>query len=141
MTRPLQKRCPQCGFRQKDLAKHLPRCTAKAEQVRKSLELWRHPVNATGRNVVNQWTCACGWSLVAVDRHEGATPSMMLCEVCDGPAMSAFYACDQTLTPTYEWRCPTEAEYHAADQAVREYYDGGALGMFPITELRVVEPT
>lgn len=63
---------------------------------------------------INTYTCAAGHQTVTVDLVEGVTPMMLTCKQrhsdgkhdCTEMAMSAWYRCDQSLTPEYEWYKP-----------------------------------
>lgn len=63
------------------------------------------------RNKINRYTCdTCGMHIVTVDLDEGTTPFFLACRAtlgCQGRMLSAMYAVDQSLAPTYEWYKPT----------------------------------
>jgi len=84
-------------------------------------------------NKINTYTCPKGHVTVTIDTDEGVTPMMMTCkhkkEVgrgnCTETAMSAFYKCDQSLTPEYEWFKPKSFKGYSA--AMREHLEKGGL--------------
>lgn len=62
---------------------------------------------------INIYTCPNGHQTVTIDIDEGTTPMMLRCRqmlnqkhACTEMASSAWYNCDQSLTPEYEWYKP-----------------------------------
>lgn len=63
---------------------------------------------------INTYTCDKGHVTVTEDLVEGTTPMMLRCRQkdddgkhnCNEMARSAWYMCDQGLTPEYEWYKP-----------------------------------
>lgn len=62
----------------------------------------------------NIYTCEkCGFKFVTIDRDEGTTPFITMCQLpgpCGGMTQSSFYQVDQSLTPTFEWYRMTDTE-------------------------------
>lgn len=87
-------------------------------------------------NKINAYVCDdCGFMTVTIDKDEGTTPFLIGCEAkgCSGVARSGFYAVPQDLTPQFEWRKPTKAEYYQLPVSTRrEHVDRGGLMMYPI---------
>jgi hypothetical protein len=71
--------------------------------------------------------------MVTIDIDEGVTPMMIACDhkaefengKCNEVSRSAFYQCDPTLTPEYEWFKPTSMKGYS--QAMREHFANGGL--------------
>lgn len=65
-------------------------------------------------NRINVYTCPNGHQTVTIDLVEGTTPMILRCRQraddgkhnCTDFAESAWYRCDQSLTPEYEWYKP-----------------------------------
>lgn len=77
----------------------------------------------------NTYTCGqCKGRIVTIDREEGVTPFMLACRVtvgCNAMMTSAFYRCDQTLIPAWEWYKPVSLKGLDAD--TREHVKKGGL--------------
>lgn len=76
---------------------------------------------------INTYTCPNGHQLVTVDRAVGVTPMKLTCSEpgCGLDRTSAFYNCDQTLTPTHEWYRPGRRQKLV--KAFREHVHNGGL--------------
>jgi hypothetical protein len=67
---------------------------------------------------INVYTCPAGHKTITRDVDNGTTPMIINCKAtlletfcsCDKHAHSAWYNCDQTLTPLYEWYKPGPEE-------------------------------
>lgn len=65
---------------------------------------------------INVYTCPKGHKTVTVDLVDGTTPMFLNCRnitdghACDQTSRSAWYMCDQTLTPEFEWYRPGPEE-------------------------------
>jgi hypothetical protein len=63
---------------------------------------------------INTYTCPHGHVTVTINTDEGVTPMMLRCKQkaddgkhnCTEFAKSAWYKCDQSLKPEYEWYKP-----------------------------------
>lgn len=80
---------------------------------------------------INVYTCPHGHQTITIDKDNGTTPLIISCrktlneKVCKGDAKSAFYICDQTLKPEYEWVLPAPGQ--KINPIVKEYCDNGGL--------------
>ena len=84
------------------------------------------------RNKINTYTCPNGHVTVTISLDEGVTPFMLRCKQklnakhdCTDFAKSAFYQCDQSLTPEYEWYKPIDIKKVSKD--LREHVRNGGL--------------
>ena len=84
-------------------------------------------------NKINTYTCPNGHVTVTIDADEGVTPMMLRCRQkhddgkhnCTEMAASAFYTCNQSLTPEYEWFKPKSFKGYSA--AMKEHLKNGGL--------------
>jgi hypothetical protein len=84
-------------------------------------------------NKINTYTCPNGHVTVTVDTDEGTTPMMLRCRQrasdgkhnCTEFAKSAFYQCDQSLTPEYEWYKPVSLK--GLSNEMKEHVKMGGL--------------
>ena len=88
---------------------------------------------------LNAYTCdTCGGRIGTVDRVEGVTPMFLMCRAtpgCDGMMSSHMYRQPPMfITPTFEWRKPTEEERATCSPATLAHVDGGDLLIYPIKE-------
>lgn len=127
MSRPLGKRCPTCGFRKKDLKKHLLNC-------RRQRAPWEFPLRPRPRiaappDRTNLYRCACGWELVTIDIHVGTTWAMEECKACGGNAMSAWYSQKAVAgrEPSHEFYMPTPEEFAKLDPLEKDHCAKGGL--------------
>ena len=92
-------------------------------------------------NKINVYTCPNGHKTVTIDIDEGVTPMMLRCRQkaddgkhnCAEMASSAWYNCDQSLEPEYEWYKP--ASLKGLSPAMKEHVKMGGL------EIRKHNPT
>ncbi len=62
-------------------------------------------------NTINTYTCTvCDERIVTQDMDNGATPSSIICPVCNAEMESAYYRCDQKLEPGYFWFKPNQQQ-------------------------------
>lgn len=87
---------------------------------------------------VNNYICrACSGRIVTVNRVKGTTPFMILCKAvpgCQGFMSSAFYRCDQSETPTYEWFKPSLKEAARQGKDMLDHVRKGGLDIRPIVQ-------
>lgn len=91
-------------------------------------------------NNINTYTCPHGHVTVTKDVDEGVTPMMLRCRQksddgkhnCTEFARSAFYNCDQSLTPEYEWYKPKS--YKGYKDSMREHIKKGGLDIRKIKQ-------
>ena len=83
-------------------------------------------------NKINTYTCPNGHVTVTIRLDEGVTPFALRCHQklnekhnCTEFAKSAFYQCDQSLNPEYEWFKPTDIKKVA--KGLREHVKQGGL--------------
>jgi len=84
-------------------------------------------------NKINTYTCPKGHITVTVDVDEGTTPMTMRCRQrdddgkhnCTEFASSAWYRCDQGLTPEYEWFKPASLKGYSRE--MKEHLKMGGL--------------
>lgn len=84
-------------------------------------------------NKINTYTCPKGHVTVTIDIVEGVTPMMLRCKQkdqdgkhnCTEMAKSAWYNCDQKLTPEYEWYKPDSLK--GLNSSEREHVKLGGL--------------
>jgi hypothetical protein len=82
---------------------------------------------------INVYTCPAGHKTVTIDTDDGVTPMMMGCRQkaddgkhnCTEFARSAWYRCDSTLTPEYEWYKPESMK--GLNKAEKEHVVLGGL--------------
>src|SRR5688572_17032304 len=92
----------------------------------------------TGKKI-NTYTCPKGHVTVTIDTDEGVTPMMLRCKQrdddgkhnCTEMASSAWYKCDQTLQPEYEWYKPTSLK--GFSPSMKEHIKLGGLEIRKIT--------
>lgn len=85
------------------------------------------------KGMINTYTCPSGHVTVTIDTDEGTTPMMLRCRQradngqhnCTEMATSAWYRCDQSLTPEYEWYKPTSLNGFSRD--MKEHIKMGGL--------------
>jgi hypothetical protein len=68
----------------------------------------------------------CGRSTVTRDIDDGTTPAILMCD-CGGDQVSAWYACDQALTPSAEWYRPNAAQLTRLPRGIRQHVKDGGL--------------
>lgn len=82
-------------------------------------------------NRINTYTCdTCQGEIVTEDLVEGTTSFMVPCQAtegCQGKMTSAFYRCDQTLTPEWEWYKPRILNVSLFDFATWDHLQHGGL--------------
>jgi hypothetical protein len=67
---------------------------------------------------INTYTCPAGHVTVTIDTDDGTTPMVLRCRQkhddgkhnCTEFAKSAWYRCDQSLPPEYEWYKPASTK-------------------------------
>lgn len=82
---------------------------------------------------INTYTCPNGHVTVTIDTDDGVTPMMIRCRQrdvdgkhnCTEFSRSAWYRCDQSLTPEYEWYKPTSLKGYNAE--MRNHLEMGGL--------------
>jgi hypothetical protein len=82
---------------------------------------------------INTYTCPAGHVTVTRDLDEGVTPMMLRCRQkhndakhnCTEMAKSAWYNCDQSLNPEYEWYKPVTLKGFNRDE--KEHIEQGGL--------------
>lgn len=92
------------------------------------------------RGKINIYTCPAGHTTVTIDIDEGVTPMMIRCTKkaedgkhnCTEFARSAWYHCNQALTPEYVWYKP--AFLNGLNKDEKEHVTKGGL------LLRKIEP-
>lgn len=83
---------------------------------------------------INVYTCKHGHHNVTIDRDSGTTPMTINCRVpgCTASAYSAWYKCDQNLTPTLEWYRPKRTR--GLTPAERDHVNNGGVLLRAISE-------
>ena len=84
-------------------------------------------------NKINVYTCPKGHKTVTIDTDEGVTPMKLMCRQkdddgkhnCTEWASSAWYNCDQSQKPEYEWYRP--ASLKGLNQGEKEHVELGGL--------------
>lgn len=90
-------------------------------------------------NKINAYTCPKGHVTVTIDKDEGTTPMMLRCRQkdddgkhnCTEFAHSAWYNCNQSLKPEYEWYKPASTK--GFNEAEKEHIKMGGLLLRKIT--------
>lgn len=85
------------------------------------------------RGKINVYTCVKGHKTVTIDTDEGTTPMMLGCRQkdddgkhnCTQYAKSAWYNCDQSLKPEYEWYRPETTK--GLNPAEKDHVSQGGL--------------
>ena len=79
---------------------------------------------------INLYRCEqCLGAIVTIDRDEGTTPAFLMCRAtpgCEGTMLSAWYQCDQTIRPEWEWFRPKN-NLSKLSISVREHVERGGL--------------
>lgn len=76
---------------------------------------------------INVYTCKHKHQTVTIDTVEGVTPMLIPCPQCRSEATSAWYKCDQSLTPTHEWYKPSSDEELKLTPAAYDHVRRGGL--------------
>lgn len=76
---------------------------------------------------INTYTCSQGHVTVTVNKDTGTTPMMITCRTknCGQTSRSAWYNCEQTLHPEYEWFKPVDIK--KVSKHLREHVKLGGL--------------
>lgn len=81
------------------------------------------------KGLKNVYTCrVCTGEIVTIDREDGVTPFALACRAtdsCRGMMTSAFYKCNQSLVPAFEWYKPSSMK--GLDDGAREHVQKGGL--------------
>lgn len=91
------------------------------------------------RGKINVYTCPRGHRTVTRDADEGTSPMTIVCaeggHACMQGAWSAWYATDQTETPTHEWYRPTIKAARRLDRRIPgtlDHVERGGLLLRPV---------
>jgi hypothetical protein len=86
---------------------------------------------------VNNYVCReCRGRIVTVNRVQGTTPFLVLCDAkpgCKGMMQSVLYRCDQSERPTHEWFRPTLKEAKRQGLDMLQHVKMGGLDIRPVS--------